>query len=136
MSEQTTQHGHGEPHAETLHEENTIQFTPVIIFVVVMVIVSVATFLTVKIIEHAFDTNWARSETPVSPLAQPQVPPAPRLQVSSGQDRIDLQAKERAELNSYRWVDEKNGVVGIPVEQAIKLLAQRGVPTRDQNKAE
>jgi hypothetical protein len=136
MSEHRTQHGHGEPHTETLHEENTIQLTPVLIFAIVMVVVSLATFLTVKIIEHAFDTNWARSETPVSPLAQPQTPPAPLLQVSSGQDRIDLRAKEQAMLNSYRWVDEKNGVVGIPVEEAIKLLAQKGVPTRDQGKNE
>jgi hypothetical protein len=47
-----------------------------------------------------------------------------------------LRAKEQAMLNGYRWVDEKNGVVGIPVEEAIKLLAQRGVPTRDQNRTE
>lgn len=136
MSEHATQHGHGEHHPEILHEENTIQFAPVLIFAVVMILVSAATFLTVKIIQHTFDLNWARSEAPLSPLAQAQMPPAPLLQVASGQDLIDLRAKERAVLNSYRWVDEKNGVVGIPVEEAIKLLAQRGLPSRNQAKAE
>lgn len=136
MSEQVTQQGPGEHHPETLHEENSIQFTPVLIFAALLIIVSVATFLTVKIIQQAFDTNWARSEAPVSPLAQAQMPPAPLLQVSSGQDLIDLRAKEQAMINSYRWVDEKGGVVGIPVEEAIKLLAQRGLPARDQAKAE
>ena len=136
MSEHATQHGQGEHHPETLHEENSIQFAPVLIFAVVMIIVSIATFLTVKIIQKAFDTNWARSEAPVSPLAQAQMPPVPLLQVSSGQDLIDLRAKEQAMINSYRWVDEKGGVVGIPVEEAIKLLAQRGLPARDQAKAE
>jgi hypothetical protein len=136
MSEPVTQQGPGEHHPENLHEENSIQFAPVLIFAVVMIIVSIATFLTVKIIQHTFDTNWARSEAPVSPLAQVQMPPAPLLQVSSGQDRIDLRAKEQAVINSYHWVDEKGGVVGIPVEEAIKLLAQRGLPTRAQAKAE
>jgi len=136
MSEHATQHGPGEHHPETLHEENSIQFAPVVIFAVVMIVVSIATFLTVKIIERTFDTNWSRSEAPVSPLAQVQMPPAPLLQVSSGQDRIDLRAKEQAVINSYHWVDEKGGMVGIPVEEAIKLLAQRGLPARDQAKAE
>ena len=136
MSEHATQHGHGDQHPETLHEENTIQFAPVLIFVAVMILVSIATFLTVKIIEHTFDTNWARSEAPVSPLAQTQMPPAPLLEVSPGQARIDLRAKEQAVINSYRWIDEKAGVVGIPVEEAIKLLAQRGLPARGQGKVE
>jgi len=136
MSEHATQHGHGEHHPETLHEENTIQFAPVLIFAVVMILVSAATFVTVKIIQHTFDINWARSEAPLSPLAQAQMPPAPLLQVASGQDLIDLRAKEQVAINSYRWVDEKNGVVGIPVEEAIKLLAQRGLPSRNQAKAE
>src|SRR5262245_34843115 len=122
MSEHATQHGHDAQHPETLHEENTVQFAPVLIFAVVMILVSVATFLTVKIIEHTFDTNWTRSEAPLSPLAQAQMPPAPLLEVSPGQARIDLRAKEQAVLDSYHWVDEKNGIVGIPVEEAIKLL--------------
>jgi hypothetical protein len=135
MSEHAT-HGHGEHHPETQHEENVIQLTPVVIFAVVMILVSVATFVTVKIIQHTFDINWARSEAPVSSLAQSPMPATPMLQVSSGQDLIALREKERAALTSYRWIDEKNGVVGIPVEQAIKLLAQRGLPARDQAKAE
>ena len=136
MSEHATQHGHGEHHPETLHEENTVQLAPVLIFAVVMILVSAATFLTVKIIQHTFDLNWTRSEAPVSPLAQAPMPPAPLLQVVPGQDLIDLRAKEQTVINSYRWVDEKNGVVGIPIEEAIKLLAQRGLPSRDQAKAE
>lgn len=135
MSEHVT-HGHGEHHPEVQHEENVIQLTPVVIFAVVMILVSIATFVTVKIIQHTFDINWARSEAPVSSLSQSPMPPTPMLQVSSGQDLIELRAKEQAALTSYRWVDEKNGVVAIPVQEAMALLAKRGLPTRDQAKAE
>lgn len=135
MSEHAT-HGHGEHHPEAQHEENVIQLTPVVIFAVVMILVSVATFVTVRVIQHTFDINWERSEVKVSPLAQSPMPATPMLQVSSGQDLIELRAKEQAALTSYRWIDEKNGIVGIPVEQAITLLARRGLPSRDQVKAE
>jgi len=136
MSEHATHQGHGEPHAETLHEENTIQLAPVLIFAIVMIVVSAATFLTVKIIEHAFALNWVRSEVPVSPLAQPQTPPPPLLQVSSGRDLRELREETNAVLTSYRWVDQQNGIVGIPIDEAIKILAQKGLPSRDQAKSE
>jgi hypothetical protein len=35
-------------------------------------------------------------------------------------------------LASYDWVDEKNGVVRIPIDQAMELLAQRGLPVRPE----
>ena len=31
-------------------------------------------------------------------------------------------------LASYDWVDQKNGVVRIPIDKAMDLLAQRGLP--------
>ena len=33
-------------------------------------------------------------------------------------------------LNNYHWVNREAGVVAIPIERAIDLLVQRGVPTR------
>jgi hypothetical protein len=56
--------------------------------------------------------------------------------VSSGRDLHDLREETSAVLHSYRWVDQKNGIVGIPIEEAIKIVAQKGLPTREQAKAE
>ncbi|MFN8489434.1 MAG: hypothetical protein U0350_17765 [Caldilineaceae bacterium] len=36
-------------------------------------------------------------------------------------------------LNSYGWVDKKAGVVRIPIDQAMTLLLQRGLPARKAN---
>ncbi|PYX87325.1 MAG: hypothetical protein DMG68_12200 [Acidobacteria bacterium] len=41
--------------------------------------------------------------------------------------------KEEEILNSYGWVDPKAGVAHIPIEKAMELLAQRGLPTSPQN---
>ena len=35
-------------------------------------------------------------------------------------------------LDGYRWVDRNNGIVRIPVDDAMKLTLQRGLPSRRQ----
>ena len=42
-----------------------------------------------------------------------------------------LEQREKAEtqLNSYGWVDEPSGVVRIPINQAMALVAEQGLPT-------
>jgi hypothetical protein len=56
------------------------------------------------------------------------VPPEPRIQGSPRMDLQQMRAFEDSQLNSYRWVDRKNGIVSIPIERAIELTAQRGIP--------
>ena len=54
--------------------------------------------------------------------------PEPREQISPRLDLQALRAREEAELNSYGWIDKKAGVVRIPIERALDLIAQRGLP--------
>ena len=69
---------------------------------------------------------------PGSSQAQGQkLPPEPRLQVT---EQADLNQKRKAEdaiLTSYGWVDQPKGIVRIPIDRAIELLAQRGLPGRE-----
>jgi len=37
---------------------------------------------------------------------------------------VRVRAEQQALLNSYRWVDQKNGVVRIPIERAMELTAK------------
>jgi hypothetical protein len=63
----------------------------------------------------------------VSELAQTF--PTPRLQTDDGnQDVADLHARENLLLDNYSWIDQKSGKVRIPIERAIELIAQRGLP--------
>jgi hypothetical protein len=56
------------------------------------------------------------------------VPPEPRIQSSPSSDLRAMRASEDTQLNSYGWVDRPNGIVSIPIESAIQLTAQRGIP--------
>jgi hypothetical protein len=44
-----------------------------------------------------------------------------------------LRATENAALTTYGWVDRENGIVHIPIDRAMDLILQRGLPTRPQS---
>jgi len=58
--------------------------------------------------------------------------PQPRLESSERMEINDFRVHEERTLSSYGWVDQQAGVVHIPIERAMQLLAQRGLPTRPQ----
>jgi hypothetical protein len=56
------------------------------------------------------------------------LPPPPRLQVAPQADLQALRASEDAILNSYGWVDKAGGIVRIPIERAMQLVVEQGLP--------
>jgi hypothetical protein len=60
------------------------------------------------------------------------LPPEPRLQGAPGhqlspqEEFRQMRAEAEAALKSYDWVDEKAGIAKIPIDQAMKLLVERG----------
>lgn len=55
--------------------------------------------------------------------------PTPRVQLDDGnQDVADLHQREDLLLDHYTWVDRSQGKVRIPIERAMELVAQRGLP--------
>src|ERR1700761_7310969 len=55
--------------------------------------------------------------------------PTPRLQMDDGdQDVANLHAREDLLLDHYTWVNQQQGVVRIPIGEAMQIIAQRGLP--------
>ncbi len=73
----------------------------------------------------------AKSNDPeISPLADTkQIPPAPRLQDNSFRDLEEFRAVQDRTLASYAWINRQDGVVQIPVDRAMELILERGLPT-------
>jgi hypothetical protein len=63
------------------------------------------------------------------PLAAGQVkePPAPNLQTQVFKDIYLLRQSEQEKLTTYGWVDENTGTARIPIDQAMRLVIERGV---------
>jgi hypothetical protein len=63
------------------------------------------------------------------PIAEQRLPPAPRLQVAAKTDLERLRAVENEQLERYGWIDRDRGITRIPIERAMRLLSQRGLPS-------
>lgn len=100
------------------------------------------------------NTKWTKSsdaqirqlgDFPSSPELQNKVAeltqqfPTPRLQSDStdgGQDLADLHAREDLLLDHYSRVDGQPGKVRIPIDRAMELIAQRGLPVAPPQQTE
>jgi hypothetical protein len=70
-----------------------------------------------------------RPPAPASPFAtERQVPPAPDLQVNGREDFQKIYAEQQQELETYSWEDRKAGIVRIPIQRAMDLLLEKGLP--------
>ena len=61
--------------------------------------------------------------------------PEPRLEEDERGQMNSVRLREEEQLNSYGWTDEKAGVVHIPIERAMELTAQRGLPVYSEKAA-
>jgi len=75
-------------------------------------------------------THVPTAETAVPPLvpAEHALPPQPRLQTSPRSDYQNELAFETDQLHRYSWIDRSKGIVGIPIERAMQLIVERGIP--------
>ncbi len=58
--------------------------------------------------------------------------PSPRLEQDERSQLDGLLTREQDRLYTYGWVDQKAGTMHIPIERAMDLLVQRGLPVRPQ----
>jgi hypothetical protein len=85
--------------------------------------------------------HFSERETKLSPHVSaiikaqaPTLPPEPRLQGNAPLDvlpRVDLLQMRRDEedvLNHYAWINPDRGVVRLPIQRAMELVAQNGLP--------
>jgi len=103
-----------------------------VILVAVLVLSVLGTWLTFDLLDaraRRFD-----AEHPSLPLAATdnQIPPEPRLQAHEPEDLRSVRQQEEEVLEGYGWVDQSRGTVRIPIERAMELVVEEGLPTRAQ----
>lgn len=106
------------------------------IFAWVAVGVFVAAFAIYGIVKLSygyFSRAEFRAAQPVTLIKEaPKPPTMPQLQVSPARELDQLRRSEEQVLNSYGWVDRQNGVVRIPIEEAMKKVLEKGLPPAEK----
>lgn len=135
------------------HEASELRITPVVWFLIGLTFGTVLICLLMAGLFDAFGNLANDAEGKPSPLAseRQKLPPEPRLQLAPStveqlerkqppnlkedhplQEMKRVRDEENKKLSSYGWVDEKGGVVRIPIEEAKKLILEKGLPARQK----
>ena len=61
-----------------------------------------------------------------------RLPAGPRLQRFPATEIYQFRQQERQALSTYGWVDRNAGTVRIPIDEAMRLTVERGLPARAQ----
>lgn len=102
---------------------------------IVLVVVS---FAMLWLFNYLAAEEAARSprRNPLATTYGRELPPQPRLQSAPLRDLEHLRAREDAILHGYGWMDRERGLVRIPIERAMELLAERdsGAAAQEQGR--
>jgi hypothetical protein len=120
--------GHGTPHEGYEHSDANPR--SLFKWALALFIVLVVVFVTMKWLFFFYGKVQSLGR-PASPFENARVlPPQPRLQTEPRADLHAYCAQQLAALNSYGWEDQNTGVVHIPVDRAMELTLQQGLPAR------
>ena len=94
-------------------------------------IFTVLTFWGAKVLLLKMEKNTAALDNPASQFGLDRVvPPLPHLLVNEKHTLDEQRAIDHQALTTYGWIDQNAGVVRIPVENAMDIIAERGLPAR------
>jgi hypothetical protein len=115
------------------HEETDVNIRAIFKFAVWLAAVAAATLVVVRLLFVYFDRREQSATPSAFPIAvghEMRLPPEPRLQTAPRIEMEQLRNRQEQRLNGYEWVDKSSGVVRIPIDEAIKLTLQKGLPSR------
>lgn len=137
---------HGDANGHGSYERQDLQVPGILYFLLALIVVTALCMFGLRGVYAFLERRQKALETPVNPLVNdaredtrhvapgyPQsVFPNPTLEEDERGQLNDVRLKEERQLYTYGWVDEKAGMVHIPIERAMDLIVQRGLPVRAQ----
>ena len=140
MSEEMNKHGE-----QGGFERRDMNAKAVYAFLITLAVVAILVHFVLTGLYGYMDAYQRQHQPPQNPIA-PASPedtraitsadvnkfPQPRLETAERTEINNFRLQEEQTLNSYGWVDQSAGVVRIPIERAMQLVAERGLPTRPQ----
>jgi len=136
------------------YERRDIRIADVVYFLIGLALAVVFVYFIAKGLFWYLDTRYEIEQPPVSPLVSTaptdtrRIPPqfgnnyekyleqdfpAPQLEINERTELNDIRLREEDTLSTYGWVDQKSGTVRIPIDRAMDLLVERGLPVRSQS---
>lgn len=114
------------------HETRDARIRPLVISLIALILIVLLGMLSMKWLRTGLEQAVSRPADDRHPLADSRpLFPEPRLQTAPRRDLEELRAWEENLAQSYGWVDRSNGTVRIPVESALEIVLEEGLPARE-----
>jgi hypothetical protein len=111
------------------HEQTEVSVRLIVVSLGFLAVATFFVFLLVIGIFRYFYASYSTAEA--TRLSRPVIPPEPRIEVAPAEELQQIRAREDHVLNSYAWIDKQTGVVRVPIDRAIDLLAAKGLPSHN-----
>ena len=139
--------GHGD------YERKDIGVSAVVYFLIGLAAALILTFFIVDGLFHFLEKHFEAEQPTVSPLVTNagqdtrRIPPqygadydkylkegfpAPQLETNERTQLIAIRLREENVLSTYDYVDKNAGTVRIPIDRAMDILVEHGLPVRAQ----
>jgi hypothetical protein len=104
---------------------------PVLLFALGLAGCTLLVLALMKVAVGALGREAREGAHAIHPLAaSTERAPEPRLQDTPALDLQRLREREETRLSTYGWIDRPGGVVHIPIERAMEIVAGEGLPAR------
>ena len=115
------------------HETKDANIKSLVLSGIGLFIITGIVLVIIVVLIDFFEAQKIKNENSPHPLAvRAEGPPEPRLQVTPDKDWQIFRAREDSILNSYGWIQKEVGVLRLPVERAMELILETGLPSRDK----
>lgn len=105
------------------HREVSVRF-----IVISLIVLLVGTFMVCLLVVGIFQYFHNTYLPPAATQAQQTIPPEPRIEEKPYLQLQNVRALEDHVLSTYAWVDKSEGTVRVPIDRAIDMVAQKGLP--------
>ena len=132
-------------HSDVSFEERDVKVGTIYWYLIALGLATIAALI-ISIFVYRFTSSLAASSDVLPPPSRAALgkdfPPEPRLQGMPGHEfdaHKDLRNKLKADLDANEklgWLDKNAGIAQIPVEEAMKIIAEKGLPGASAPSAE
>jgi hypothetical protein len=154
MSTDSHSDGHGQGHnGQPVHDDvafepRDIKASTIYVYLFVLAVAVIFSYVIALYVYRATTHMAEQGDAPLLPVVQEQgknyqvLPPEPRLQGVPGHEndpQLDHRLKvaaDNAANDRWGWIDQKNGIAQIPVREAMKIIAEKGLPGASSGSAE
>jgi hypothetical protein len=123
MRSETTPAHHG-------HETHDVDLRFMVLFGICLVLLLAGSLALMAWMLEIFEVMPEAQGVRGAPLSPaPPRPPGPQLQTLPARDMQEMLRADNARLQSYAWVDRAAGIARIPIDRAMELVLQQGLPS-------